>query len=125
MLNAVLEQLNCDRRVLEGFMLVRELKLYLKVSHPHFHPSVRARIWQGTVPSHLPYSFELSHHAHTPTQAVPYYPSVVNFSSEQEAINAAIRALTSFIEDAIRAGYEPDDAWLVPNADFYPRWEGF
>ncbi len=116
--NEIVKQLSEHRHVLEGYVLLRELKLFLDVGHDHYHPEVKIRIWLGTAPSHLPYSFELSHNAHTPKQAAPYYPSRVNFDSEEEAIDSAISALTSFLVGAISAGEEPSDDWLVPNEYF-------
>lgn len=116
--NHVLKCVEENRRAIEGYVLLREIKVFLEVGHDHYHPRAKIRIWLGTAPEQYPYSFELSHHVHTPQQAGPYHPSRVNFESEEEAINSAITALTSFLVGAISAGEEPADDWLVPNEDF-------
>ena len=113
-----LKQVSSNSHVLESYVLLRELKLFLDVGHDSYHPQVKIRIWLGSAPKHLPYSFELSHHVHTPKQAGPYYPSGVHFESESSAIDGAIRALTSFLTGAISEGAEPSDDWLVPNEYF-------
>ena len=113
-----LEQISKNSYVMEGYVLLRELKLYLDVGHDSYHPNAKVRIWLGTAPRDFPFSFELSHHVKTPKQAGPYHPSCVNFASEKEAIDAAISALTSFLTGPIRDGVEPSDDWLVPNERF-------
>jgi hypothetical protein len=113
-----LQHISKIRHITEGYVLLRELKLYLDVGHESYHPNVKVRIWVGTVPRDLSFSFELSHHVKTPKQTGPYHPSRVNFASEEEAIDAAITALTSFLIEAIREGAEPSDDWLVPNRLF-------
>ena len=113
-----LEYLANNRHIIEGYVLLRELNIYLDVGHDLYNPNVKIRIWLGTAPKDLPISFELSHHVKTPKQAGPYYPSRINFGSEEEAIDAAITAITSFMTSAISAGSEPSDDWLVPNERF-------
>jgi hypothetical protein len=115
--NKTLERLKNSHHVTEGYVLLREMKVYLNVGHDLYHPKAEIRIWLGTNIQY-PYSFELSHFAHTPIQEGPYTPSRVDFPSEEEAIDTAINALTTFLISAIKQEHEPSDSWLVPNKDF-------
>ena len=116
-IDEVIKTLDEHQEVMESYVLLREMKLYLDVGHDHFHPCIRVKIFKSSVLDD-PYHFEVSHHAHTPEQAAPYYPSRTSAESESEAIRQAIYTTTSFIKSAIRAGHEPQDNWLVPTDDF-------
>lgn len=118
MSDRVLSCLNEHHRVVEGYVLIREVKVLLEVGHDFYHPRVGIRIWLGSANNKIPYSFELSHHVHTPDQAGPYHPSCTNFASEDEAIESAIEAVAVYLVSAIGSGHEPSDDWLVPNEDF-------
>jgi hypothetical protein len=115
--NKTLERLKDSHHVIEAYVLLREMKVHLNVGHEGVSPKAEIRIWLGTNTLY-PYSFELSHFAHTPLQEGPYMPSRVDFPSEEEAIDSAINALTAFLISAIKQDLEPADSWLVPNEDF-------
>jgi hypothetical protein len=114
----VIEMLEDESVVDESYVLLRELKLVLNVSHDHFHPTIRVKIYQSNVINGQPYHFEVSHHVHTPTQAAPYYPSRTCSESEKGAIRQAISTTVSFLKAAIREGHEPKGSWLIENRDF-------
>jgi len=107
-----------DDEVNESYVLLREIKAYLDVGHDFFHPRIKIKIYISNVTPSAPFHFEVSHNVHTPKQAGPYYPSRTSFESKCEAIRQAISTTTSFIKDALRAGHEPSENWLVPNDDF-------
>lgn len=114
----VFELLDKDDEVLESYILVREMKVLLRLGHPHFHPTIQIKIYRSNVVQSQPYHFEVSHYVHTPSQASPYMTSRTFAESEGEAIRRAISATTSFLKAAIREGKEPSESWLVPNEDF-------
>ena len=62
--------------------------------------------------------YVLSHFIHTPQQADAYRPSVPYGSDEADALSSAISALTIEYRCAVNVGSEPNEGWLVPNADF-------
>lgn len=103
---------------IESYVLVRELKVYLKLETEHFHPRVGIKVWKSDAHSQYPYHFTVSHHVHTPTQAGPYHSSRTSAATESEAILEAISTTTVFLQSAIREGHEPREDWLVPNEDF-------
>lgn len=114
----IVKQLKKHSEVVEGYVLIRELSVFLEVGHDFYHPDVKIKIYLSTTSPTQPYTFDVSHYVHTPTQAGPYVTSRVNASTEEEAINMAISTTTSFLKDAIRADHEPDDDWLVENKNF-------
>ena len=65
------------------------------------------------------YSFKQSHFIHTPVQIGPYVTDHATGSSEEAAVQRALRTFLSYYNDAIKEGYEPEEAWLVPNKNFY------
>ncbi len=114
----VLNYIKNNGHVIESYVLVRELKVFLDVGHEDYHPKVKIRIWLGSQSSDSPFCFELSHNVKTPSQFAPYYPSRTNYASEEQAIHQAITALKDFLISAIENGEEPSDDWLVPDKDF-------
>lgn len=114
----VIEHLAENREVIESYVLVREIKLYLDVGQDHFHPSIKVKIYKSSAIKQAPYHFEVSHHVHTPEQAAPYYTSITSAETENSAIERAISTTTSFIKSAIQAGREPSESWLIPNDEF-------
>lgn len=113
----VLSFLDARDEIFESSILVRELKFYLNMDDS-FCPKIRIKIWRCNVLPDQPYEFTLSHYVHTPTQASPYRPTSTSAATEVEAIQDAISSLRLFLVGAIRAGHEPEDAWLVENEDF-------
>ena len=83
----------------------------------YFAPEIRIKIWKSSVIDEQ-FHFSVSHHAKTPDQIGPYYPSRTSAPTEAGAIQAALDSTTSFIENAISKGQEPEDSWLVKNEDF-------
>ncbi len=112
------EFLNDNRELIESYVLLREMKLFLDVGHDHYHPRIRIKIYKSAVMPSAPFHFEVSHNVHTPEQAGPYFPSRTSAESEEEAISQAISTTTTFLKSAIRMGHEPADSWLVPNKEF-------
>lgn len=63
--------------------------------------------------------FTQSHFIHTPNQCGPYETDHATGSSEEEAVQRALRTFLSHYNSAIKENYEPEDTWLVPNKNFY------
>ena len=59
--------------------------------------------------------FHVSHSIHTPLQAGPYRTSKPFDDDAPYALHRAINGLTSYYRDAVNAGHEPEEGWLVPN----------
>ncbi|BBL77489.1 hypothetical protein [Methylomagnum ishizawai] len=116
-IDKVIEILDKHSEVMESYVLLREIKLFLNVDHEHFHPEIRIKIYESSA-LRVPYHFSVSHHVKTPTQAGPYMPSKTWAESEEEAIRQAISTTTSYIKSAIAAGHEPSESWLIPDEDF-------
>lgn len=114
----VIALLDSHQYIVESYVLIRELKIYLNVGADHFNPRIRIKIWKSSVSSREPYHFTVSHHVHTPIQADPYYPSITQASTEAEAIQQAISSTTTFLVGAINTGHEPSENWLIPNENF-------
>lgn len=57
--------------------------------------------------------FQVSHAIHTPTQAGPYRSSRFIEDDAAYALHRAIDGLTSYYRDAVKAGHEPQESWLV------------
>ncbi|TRU68962.1 MAG: hypothetical protein EWV55_22355 [Microcystis viridis Mv_BB_P_19951000_S69] len=114
----VIALLDKHKYIVESYVLVRELKIFLNVGAVHFYPKIRIKIWKSSVNSREPFHFTVSHNVHTPTQFGPYDPSVAQAVTESQAIHSAISAITTFLVSAINEGHEPSDDWLVPNEDF-------
>lgn len=114
----VVEILEENDDVLESYVLIREIKMYLDIGHPSFHPEIKVKIFMSSaIPNHL-FHFDVSHHVHTPEQAAPYYPSRTALEFEREAIGQAISTTTSFLKTALHLGHEPTESWLILNNDF-------
>lgn len=62
-------------------------------------------------------SFEQSHYIKTPLQQTRYTPSIPA-DNEVVALHRAITSITSFYDDAIKKGKQPNDDWLVENEYF-------
>ena len=45
LIEKVIEHLDENREVIESYVLVREIKLYLDVGQDHFHPSIKIKIY--------------------------------------------------------------------------------
>ena len=114
----VIKTLDDSRQVLESYVLLREMRLFLDVGHEHFHPRIRIKIYKSAVLPSAPYHFEVSHNVHTPEQTGPYFSSITSAESEEEAISQAISTTTTFLTSAIRMGHEPSDSWLILNKEF-------
>lgn len=114
----VLSLLENERDVAEFYVLIRELKVYLDVGHNQYHPKVGVKIYKTILHGSELYHFDTSHHAHSPEQMGPYYPSRTTEETETTAIDRAISSVASYIRSAISAGHEPSDKWLVQNHDF-------
>ena len=65
-----------------------------------------------------PYGFELSHWIHTPQQAGPYTPSAPWCPSVEWAVRRAVKnTISDHYDEAVNAGREPEDSWLIPNSN--------
>lgn len=115
-LENIIEQLDTNDEVLESYVLLREIKMYLDIGE--YQPLVKVKIYKSSVVKDSPYHFDVSHHVHTPEQMSPYFPSRTSFSSEQEAIDKAISSTTNFLKDAINKGHDPENEWLIENENF-------
>ena len=115
-LEEVIEQLDSNDEVLDSYVLLREMKMYLDIGE--YQPLIKIKIYKSSVAEGKPYHFDVSHHVHTPEQMSPYFPSRTSFSSEREAIDKAVSSTTSFLKDAINKGHNPEDEWLIENENF-------
>ncbi|MGD0992874.1 MAG: hypothetical protein ABR998_10420 [Gemmatimonadales bacterium] len=97
--------------ILEPAILVRDVTF--RLARIESVP-IRVRVWFDALNARDPYRFELSHYAHTPTQADSYVPSAPYEDSEERALRRAIRTLVDWVEGAERQGHTPDPSWLVP-----------
>lgn len=113
----VLAELQDMEGAVEVMVLLREVKITFQFEQ-HFMPTLRIKIYLSTVPDGFPYTFDTSHHVHTPEQAGPYLTSHPWARTESEAITHAIRGFRMYIVGAINAGHSPSDSWLVENEDF-------
>ena len=104
-LEDVIEQLDGNDDVLESYVLLREIKMYLDIGE--YQPLIKIKIYKSSVIDGNPYHFAVSHHVHTPEQMSPYFPSRTSFSSEREAINQAVSSTTRFFKDAFNKGHDP------------------
>ena len=57
--------------------------------------------------------FEVSHAIHTPVQIDAYWTSRPSANSPAYALHRAVNGLTSYYQDAVNAGHEPCEDWLV------------
>jgi len=57
--------------------------------------------------------FSASHAIKTPTQIGPYRTSNRFADSPGYALHKAISGLTNYYREAVNAGYEPAESWLV------------
>lgn len=104
--------------VLESYVLLREMKVYLKVGHEYYHPEVAIKIYLcNSIPRNI-YHFEVSHLVKAPGQASAYATSNASASTEEQAIKLAIASTTRFFKVAMNNGHVPDDSWLIPNKRF-------
>jgi len=55
----------------------------------------------------------------TPTQVSPYGAHKTYQDSAEYALSQAVMNFTLYYSEAIEAGHEPNDSWLVPNEHFY------
>jgi hypothetical protein len=116
--NEIVELLDKNTAVLESYVLIREIKMYLDVKYNNFHPLLKIKIYKSSIISNSDFHFEVSHHVHTPEQAAPYHTSRTDCKSEQLAIKQAIMTTINFIHLAIEKGHEPSEEWMIPNEDF-------
>lgn len=114
----IVQALRKDKSIAEAQVLIREIRMVLDVEHDTYRPSFSVRIYLPSLTYTQPYLFDVSHFVHTPVQAQPATSSRVLASSETEAIHLAVSLVTQWLREAIRAGHEPDDTWMIPNANF-------
>ena len=115
-LEDIIKQLDDHDEILESYVLLREIKMYLNIGE--YQPQIYIKIYKSSIVEGSPYHFDVSHHVHTPEQMSPYFPSLTSFSSEREAVDQAISSTTSFLKDAINKGHDPEDEWLIANENF-------
>ena len=115
-LEDIIEQLDDHNEVLESYVLLREIKMYLNIGE--YQPQINIKVYTSSIIEGNPYHFDVSHHVHTPEQMSPFFPSRTSFSSEKEAIDQAIFSTTSILKDAINKGHDPEDEWLIVNENF-------
>lgn len=112
----ILELVESSKCVLEGEVLVREVKITFDIES--LNPTVGVKVWLISGFNSPEYTYTLSHYFHTPTQVSAYRPGSRSHSTEQATIKAAISALTMHYPEAIKTGHEPDESWLIPNPDY-------
>lgn len=98
--------------------LVQHHKVRLEFEDLDYAPELEVKIRRTNSVKGRPYSFSISHFAHTPLQATPYVSSQTVERSERAALELAIEITRHFLLLAVGAGMSPEEAWLVPNPDF-------
>lgn len=114
----IIQLLDENEEVIESYVMVREVKIFLNLNHIHFNPQIKVRIYKSNLIANAPYHFEVSHYVNTPIQSSPYLSSRTSANTEREAIESAISTTTSFLKNAIISGHEPSEQWLIPNEVF-------
>jgi hypothetical protein len=94
--------------------LVFEVKLTLLTTTAQEYP-LGIKVERTDIAEGRPYSFETSHHVHTPDQMSPYVTSLSYESTVLGAIHSAIDTVKSYVDQAIRNGHGFHINWLVPN----------
>lgn len=110
------KELASNENILEAYVLVREVKILLQFDDADFQPTIRVKIYTNIPGVTHPYYFEVSHAVRTPISGA-YMPNPGVYSEEQ-AVSTAVSAISRMVNDAIRAGHEPNDSWLKPVSDF-------
>ncbi|SOE97625.1 hypothetical protein SAMN05414139_10770 [Burkholderia sp. D7] len=116
----VLAFLEKDLETLAGVdspRLAFEVNLTLRTGMGDAYP-LSIKVARSDVAEGRPYSFETSHHAHTPDQISAYVTSVPYESSVLYAIHRAIETVKSYVDQAIQNGHPFDTSWLVPNPHY-------
>ncbi|WP_179404243.1 hypothetical protein [Burkholderia guangdongensis] len=94
-----------------------EVKMTLLTTTGHEYP-LAVKVERSDVAEDRPYSFETSHHAHTPDQISAYITSVPYEDSVPYAVYRAIDSVKSYVDQAIESGHRFDTKWLVPNPNY-------
>jgi hypothetical protein len=115
---ALLNEFKIAAMVYEAHILVRELNCFLEIGHGSYRPNVKVKVYLTNNDLENPYQIDVSHFAHTPTQASAYVPTSTNFPDEFFGINITLGHVRRYFKSAIEEGYEPSDDWLVRNEDF-------
>lgn len=102
--------------IFEASVLVNTYRFHLKEIQ---FPAITIRIWLDPWQSNGHFRFQLSHYAATPAQAGPYTPSAPWSETEEAALDRGIRAITDWVNQAIRAGHKPSSTWLRPASNFW------
>ena len=55
----------------------------------------------------------VTHAIHTPTQLGPYRPGRPYWDDPEEALSQTISSFTDYYDQAVSAGHEPKESWLV------------
>ena len=63
-------------------------------------------------------TFRQSHFIKTPTQTGEYETSRPGNDTEERALSQVVLSFLDFYNEAVQAGHEPDESWLVPNERF-------
>ena len=69
----------------------------------------------GRVRSGETTKFRVSHAIHTPVQAGAYRTSIPTGDDWEYALHRAVQGLLSYYKDAVEAGHQPKETWLVSN----------
>ncbi|WP_454875539.1 hypothetical protein [Paraburkholderia xenovorans] len=101
----------------ESAHLAFEVKLTLLTEKGDAYP-LGVKVQRSDIAEGRSYSFETSHHAHTPDQIGPYVTSVPYETSVAFAFHRAIDTVKSYVDQAIRNKHAFDAAWLIPNPHY-------
>ncbi|ASF45996.1 hypothetical protein [Methylovulum psychrotolerans] len=104
-----------NETVTDSCRFLKEMVVVLDVGKNHLQPIVKIKLYKSSVRINTPYGFEVSHHAHIPTEAGPCMPSKVWSMSEGEAVSKAISKVKNHIKTAIGTGHQPSSNWLPSN----------
>ena len=112
----ILDALLSEDSIVHQSVLIREYQFFIKDMTDL--GKIRIRIYYDVHRKDLPFRFELSHYANTPSQADPYVPSTPYAETEEAALHTAIYSITQWTQPLVGSGKPVTQDWLVPNADF-------
>ena len=76
--------------------------------------TIHVRVFEREGFNGTEWEYTCSHWIKTPTQFGVYTPSAPFATSQQGAIEKAMRDYATFYSGAVSAGHEPDSSWFVP-----------
>jgi hypothetical protein len=93
-----------------------ELKCHHNVRVGNLSTTIHMRVYQRKSDGKL--LIEQSHFIKTGIQYLPYAVNEMQGSDETAALHELEQNILNFYDQAVRRGYTPTEAWLIPNSSF-------